>query len=158
MTDLERVTERADSITNDRNVVFADARRYILTAEELLSFERETLKEANAGVDRMAEELNKWKRRAIATKEVNEQLNAKLAMQAEAISNADVRAGMIRIRDALNATQADVDAWNAKKKAEIEKDVLEKAAKEFDGLDNTLPITPRGAASAIRSHYKNVEV
>lgn len=39
--------------------------------------------------DRLSQELNKWKNRAIATKATNESLQAKLAMQAEALTHAN---------------------------------------------------------------------
>lgn len=76
-----------------------------------------------------------------AAREEIEQLQARVAMQADLLFQLEYREHGYCIRypsqeaveQLLNARQADVDASMAKKKAEIEKGVLEEAALIFEG-------------------------
>ena len=127
MTDLERVTRMAEecgAYTHPDGI--HKQHSYEFTPEEI-----EHIREAVmcTRVD-YAGELYK----VIKLQRTVESLQAKLAMQAEAlkrISGNNLQSNPCAVAEqTLNATQADVDAFMAKKKAEWEKGVLEEAKKE----------------------------
>ena len=126
--------EQAVLAKRDENYLTLQEEVEALNGALILSANKVKKLEGDIGVHKFCEvqavQLSKAHREEI------ESIQAKLAMQAEAITNADVRSGMIRVREALNATQADVDAFMAKKKAEWEKSVVDKCVQKLINFRN----------------------
>lgn len=140
MSDLERVTKLAKEC-GFSTWNFVSGVAHNATAKELLAFEQAVLEKQSAEIELLKGQV-KWEREEadrvtdIASRRAEEieSLQAKLAMQAEALQLAyQKKYHAIRyeqIETALNATRADVDNWMQGKKAEWERAVLEKHHKE----------------------------
>ncbi len=139
MTDLELGTRMAEEygIEIEKKFIPFSGRRFAFYPTQLLAFEQAVL----------AKRDEEWRKQIAETSNTEiESLKAKLAMQAALLDDIQDYVSGARVplhpvlQDRLNnfnATQADVDNWLAKKKAEWEKGVLEEAsevcAKESEG-------------------------